>query len=350
MPASIHATTLCRYQFDPLDRLGGIAPSALDRRQRYYCKSRVVTEVQGTQGNSFFQHEGQLLAQQSHEKTGFVTTLLATDQQRSVLYALDATGPHPCAYTPYGHRSPESGLLSLLGFNGERRDPLTGHYHLGNGYRQFNPVLMRFNSPDTSSPFGKGGVNAYMYCVGDPINQSDPTGHFPFWQVVSGVSAAIGAASIAGGLIAEDKTLKWMFFGLAAVSAIVAGGASVKLFMKPRQPGSTVGHRSVHNTPTGDLEVVNVPRLDPDLPTYWDPSQPASPPPPYSPDGQTLPQRNSPPPAYEFQDSNPYNLTHSGSRSPSPTISPLTRFPSNESLPSMLRENPSLVASIRRSL
>ncbi|WP_443217046.1 RHS repeat-associated core domain-containing protein [Pseudomonas sp. GM78] len=81
------------------------------------------------------------------------------------------------AYSPYGHRSAESGLLSLLGFNGERPDPVTGHYLLGNGYRAFNPVLMRFNSPDSSSPFGEGGPNTYMYCSGDPVNFADPTGH-----------------------------------------------------------------------------------------------------------------------------------------------------------------------------
>ncbi|WCM50999.1 RHS repeat-associated core domain-containing protein [Pseudomonas sp. WJP1] len=105
------------------------------------------------------------------------TILLATDQQRSVLSALNAHGPHPIAYSPYGHRPAENGLLSLLGFNGEPPDPLTGHYHLGNGYRQFNPVLMRFNSPDSWSPFGKGGLNAYCYCLGDPRNRIDPEGH-----------------------------------------------------------------------------------------------------------------------------------------------------------------------------
>jgi RHS repeat-associated protein len=105
------------------------------------------------------------------------TTLLATDHQRSVINALDENRPHPIAYTPYGHRPVENALLSLLAFNGERPDPLTGHYHLGNGYRQFNPVLMRFNSPDSWSPFGEGGVNAYVYCEGDPVNRVDPTGH-----------------------------------------------------------------------------------------------------------------------------------------------------------------------------
>jgi RHS repeat-associated protein len=103
--------------------------------------------------------------------------LLVTDQQRSVLNVLDEHHPHPIAYTSYGHRLRENGLLTLLGFNGELSDPLTGHYLLGNGYRAFNPVLMRFNSPDSWSPLGKAGLNAYAYCVGDPVNRSDPTGH-----------------------------------------------------------------------------------------------------------------------------------------------------------------------------
>jgi RHS repeat-associated protein len=104
------------------------------------------------------------------------TILLATDQQRSVLNALDANLAHASAYTPYGHR-PLSGLLSLLGFNGELMDLLTGNYHLGNGYRPFSPVLMRFFCPDSWSPFGKGGLNAYAYCMGNPVNWKDPTGH-----------------------------------------------------------------------------------------------------------------------------------------------------------------------------
>jgi RHS repeat-associated protein len=119
------------------------------------------------------------LAQLRREDVVVDTTLLTTDQQRSVLNVLDANRLHPLAYTPYGHRPAESDSLSLLGFNGERPDPVTGHYLLGNGYRVFNPVLMRFNSPDSLSPFGEGGINAYAYCAGDPVNWIDPTGNTP---------------------------------------------------------------------------------------------------------------------------------------------------------------------------
>lgn len=62
------------------------------------------------------------------------------------------------------------------GFNGELLDDITGHYLLGNGYRAYNPVLMRFNSPDSLSPFGEGGLHAYAYCAGDPVNRFDPSG------------------------------------------------------------------------------------------------------------------------------------------------------------------------------
>ncbi|WP_460319360.1 RHS repeat-associated core domain-containing protein [Pseudomonas ogarae] len=173
-------TLLCRYHYDPLDRLADCTPSAQARTQRFYLKERLSSEIQGSVQRSIFQQDDQLLAQQQRQDGVIETTLLATDQQRSVLHALDAIQPHPLAYTPYGHRPAQIGLLSLLGFNGERADPVTGHYLLGNGYRAFNPVLMRFNSPDSLSPFGEGGLNAYAYCAGDPVNQQDPTGHIRF--------------------------------------------------------------------------------------------------------------------------------------------------------------------------
>lgn len=50
-------------------------------------------------------------------------------------------------------------------------------YILGNGRRVYVPSLMRFLSPDSMSPFSRGGINAYMYCNGDPVNYSDPSGH-----------------------------------------------------------------------------------------------------------------------------------------------------------------------------
>ncbi|VVP05144.1 RHS repeat-associated core domain-containing protein [Pseudomonas silesiensis] len=193
---------LCHYRYDPLDQLISCATSAQANTQRFYLKDRLANEVQGAVQRSIMQHGDQLLAEQRCEGGPLETTILATDQQRSVLTTLDSTRPHTLAYTPYGHRIPENGLLSLLGFSGERPDPVTGCYLLGNGYRAFNPVLMRFNSPESLSPFGEGGLNAYAYCVGDPINRVDPTGHVGEW-----ISKLLGFLNNASGTVAVNQSV-----------------------------------------------------------------------------------------------------------------------------------------------
>ncbi|MFJ4259563.1 RHS repeat-associated core domain-containing protein [Pseudomonas monteilii] len=79
------------------------------------------------------------------------------------------------AYTCYGFKV-STPAMPTTGFNGQTVDSITGNYHLGLGYRTYNCTLMRFHSPDSASPFGKGGLNAYAYCSGDPINYQDPSG------------------------------------------------------------------------------------------------------------------------------------------------------------------------------
>jgi RHS repeat-associated protein len=125
----------------------------------------------------------------SHQPQGFAhppvadiafsrTLLLATDLQQSILAELDRSGPNRLAYTAYGWQSSQRTAGTHLGFNGQLRERATGWYHLGNGHRVYNPGLMRFHSPDRLSPFGKGELNAYVYCGGDPINFEDPSGRF----------------------------------------------------------------------------------------------------------------------------------------------------------------------------
>ncbi|MFM9489410.1 MULTISPECIES: RHS repeat-associated core domain-containing protein [Pseudomonas] len=102
--------------------------------------------------------------------------LLAVDLKNSVLIEVDAGNLNLIAYSPYGQQSSQLGVMTRLGFNGELREVKPEWYLLGNGYRAYNPQLMRFQSPDSLSPFEKGGLNAYMYCGGEPVMNSDPTG------------------------------------------------------------------------------------------------------------------------------------------------------------------------------
>ncbi|MCJ2369932.1 RHS repeat-associated core domain-containing protein [Pseudomonas sp. RGM 3321] len=167
------------YRYDGLDRLASIAPAGQEVVRRFYRNSRLTTSIQGTSHHSVVQTEGLLLALRRVESDQVLFDLLATDQANSVLHSLDAMRNQAFVYSPYGLRSLQTSALSVPGFTGQTIDPITGYYLLGNGLRAFNPTLMRFNSPDTLSPFGEGGLNSYAYCGGDPVNYIDPTGQLP---------------------------------------------------------------------------------------------------------------------------------------------------------------------------
>jgi len=98
-------------------------------------------------------------------------TCLAVD---GLSTALSTEGRLRLAYSPYGYAgdSPEQSVA----FTGQRWDPISECYLLGAGRVPYSPVLMRRTVSDPFSPFGKGGINSYMYCNADPINYTDPSG------------------------------------------------------------------------------------------------------------------------------------------------------------------------------
>lgn len=102
--------------------------------------------------------------------------MLAGDHKNSVLSQVSEGVVTPAVYSAYGYSRVER---AGLGFNGELAEFPAGGYLLGMGFRVYNTVLMRFNSPDgfAWSPFGEGGLNGYGYVEGDPVNSVDPSGH-----------------------------------------------------------------------------------------------------------------------------------------------------------------------------
>ncbi len=142
-------------------------------------------------------------------------TLATTDMMGSVLQSMNPESgiTQQQSYSAYGHTTRTKNNAALPGFNGERHDPLTDTSHLGNGYRAYNPTLMRFHFPDSMSPFGAGGINCYAYCSGDPINNSDPSGH---------MSAAAGVGIGLGGLGVLGSALSIMAFGVSIPAAMAA--------------------------------------------------------------------------------------------------------------------------------
>ncbi|WP_057247445.1 MULTISPECIES: RHS repeat-associated core domain-containing protein [unclassified Ensifer] len=79
-------------------------------------------------------------------------------------------------YAAYGERT-NATMQTQKGYIGERFDPETGLQYLNARY--YDPTFGRFISPDDWDPTKAGvGTNRYVYAGNDPINNSDPNGHW----------------------------------------------------------------------------------------------------------------------------------------------------------------------------
>ena len=107
---------------------------------------------------------------------GAQNSMLGADGKESIFSTKSAEAHEMLSFTVYGYSSTLPSSFTLLGFNGEFFAAAHSSYPLGNGHRSFSPVIMRFLSPDSLSPFLAGGLNPYAYCGSDPINAVDPSG------------------------------------------------------------------------------------------------------------------------------------------------------------------------------
>ncbi len=82
-------------------------------------------------------------------------------------------------YAPYGQTATSSGNAGGVGY--------TGHHSIGDTElvdmiaRAYDPKLARMLSADTIIPNldNPQALNRYSYAYNDPVNHTDPTGHFP---------------------------------------------------------------------------------------------------------------------------------------------------------------------------
>jgi len=136
----------------------------------------------------------------------------------------------------------------VVGYNGMRRDPVTGQYHAGNGYRSYDPTLCRYAQPDWLAPVGEGGINPYQHCP-DPVNLHDPSGAIMLsrweqqrdmqdleqelkdtqamevggkWRGL-GLSLVLTVVGVAATVFSGGTAAVWLFAGLTALSVASFG-------------------------------------------------------------------------------------------------------------------------------
>lgn len=180
-----------------------------------------------------------------------ITSLSTSDGQQSP--QLNVETEVWSNWGPFGDSpAPADADKTLAGYTREHRDPWTGNYYLGQ--RQYSPSMRHFTSPDSLSPFGVGGINAYAYCNGDPVNMMDPSGHdayttrsalgvpyhlasagidtkyrpVSFGDAALGLGILFGALAIIGGALTLGAASGALLAGAGfSMSILMAGGAGV---------------------------------------------------------------------------------------------------------------------------
>ena len=135
---------------------------------------------------------------------------------------------------------------------------------------------MRFNSPDSLSPFSVGGKNAYAYCGGDPVNRSDPNGKFAILSNVFSifnVSAVVAVGTFAGSLYVEDETLGLILSGISGLAGGIALGSKLAPLRKARQPQMSGSVQPRGNTSI-TIQMNSLPQGNPSSPPAYNPPAP----------------------------------------------------------------------------
>nr|WP_314478108.1 RHS repeat-associated core domain-containing protein [uncultured Pseudomonas sp.] len=154
-----------------------------DTAKYFYHTSKLSTVIGNDQKRSILRIGALPLAELSGKEASSAK-LLATDEMDSVLIASTPDGKQSNHnYTAFGYNDELPSGSAAMGFNGECILENMHLYLLGQGHRGFSTETGRFIAPDNAeSPFGRGGVNSFAYCLNDPLNRKDETGMWSLFK------------------------------------------------------------------------------------------------------------------------------------------------------------------------
>lgn len=208
---------LYSYRYDGHDHLVGVRHGNGAEELRRYQDERLHSTIDGDVLTQYLYDGERPLGLQANDDSG-ATRLLLTNMHNSVLGESTTDALTDARYGAYGdadQQDPNTALQGLLAFNGEARERALGWYLLGRGYRAYNPQLMRFHSPDSMPP-EVAGINPYQYCLGDPVNWRDPSGHASY--------RAPSTPPATGGTKRKkaSKTSLWITLGVSIGAALLS--------------------------------------------------------------------------------------------------------------------------------
>ncbi|MGP8201383.1 MAG: RHS repeat domain-containing protein [Limisphaerales bacterium] len=159
--------------------------------------SQVLMRIRAGITNYYVYGNG-LLYESDETATSIKTAFYHYDCRGSTVTITDSNGnpTDVVQYSPYGTTTYRAGTNDTpFLYNGEfgvQTDP-NGLLYMRARY--YNPYISRFINADPSG-FG-GGLNFYLFCNNNPINEEDPFGLEPNWGQIGS-----GAAQVATGLLA----------------------------------------------------------------------------------------------------------------------------------------------------
>ena len=197
-------------------------------------------------GVTGFKYNGNEYIYQKNIQGDVISIVCIDTNQKVASYVYDAWGNHIVldesenVVTNHSH----IGFINPFRYRSYYFDDETGFYYLKSRY--YDPRICRFISMDSLNylkPEIVNGLNLYAYCGNDPINYSDPTGHFIFSLsalligTIVGIAIGVGASVVSQGITnGWDNINGWQVLldgiiggisGLVAASGIGAIGAAL---------------------------------------------------------------------------------------------------------------------------
>ncbi len=183
---------------------------------------------------------------------------LASDLLGSATVALNSSGTPTASqlYAPYGGTRYSNGTMPTdYGFTGQRADSATGLDYYSARY--YDPTLGQFTSADTVLD----GLNRYGYVGGNPISNTDPSGHEDFALQRDSFGGDLSGEGSGGELTGLANAILQLIFGTTVAAAAVtshhASTTTATTLAGTPDPTMTfaVNGATIVVTSTGDLVV-----------------------------------------------------------------------------------------------